>query len=226
MNNKFKIVETEYYILAISDKIEDGINPKVLHFDDKVDKNNIYKSSEMFTGNPMYLHISGIDDDFRTVRKIIAYQSKGNVKELDLPLLPEIVVEDDVDEIFEKETKTVSFGENGNQSPYNWFKMGYNAATKVYSEEDIRRIAQFAFSFHRRNDLDDDELEIEFNRLLDKNIQALKQPKTPKWFVAETTGGGEYLAGEVGGNEIWAEYPSKLKTTSINNKTYLVGTYE
>jgi len=56
------------------------------------------------------------------------------------------------------------------------FKEGHKAATKVYSEEDLRKAMikarknqQFPFSFPET----DDEI-----------IQSLKQPKTPKWFFA------------------------------------------
>jgi len=215
MKTKLKIVETEDYILAVSDEeITDG-----LYLTEKKTLCNVVKKDDKYVYS-----IEAGSSIKKNCKKIIAYQPKGNVLELDLPLLPEMVVEEEVDEIFEKETKTVSFGENGNQSPYNWFKMGYNAATKEYSEEDIRRIAQFAFSFHRRNDLDDVELEIEFNRLLDKNIQSLKQPKTPKWFVAEMETRFGYHSDK---NQYVSYEKDKLKTeTNSQGKTYLVGTYE
>ena len=53
-------------------------------------------------------------------------------------------------------------------------------------------------------------------------IQSLKQPKTPKWFVAET----KYDT--LMDNNSWWEgnLIVRLKTATINDKTYLVGTYE
>lgn len=38
--------------------------------------------------------------------------------------------------------------------------------SKMYSEEEVRKIANWAFGFYKRNDLDDDELGDEFNRVL------------------------------------------------------------
>jgi hypothetical protein len=39
-------------------------------------------------------------------------------------------------------------------------------AKQMYSEEEVRNIANWAFGFYRRNDLSDSELEDEFNRVL------------------------------------------------------------
>jgi len=98
------------------------------------------------------------------------------------------------------------------------FIAGYNykSATKVYDEEDLRG----AFISGKHGGKTETYMEFE------EFIQSFKQPKTPVRFVAEITGGGEYLAGVVGGNEIWAEYPTKLKTTTNSEgKQVLVGTY-
>ena len=56
-------------------------------------------------------------------------------------------------------------------------------------------------------------------------IQSLKQPKTPKWFVAEMERDYKYrLCGTEKKDGGFYGF-SKLKTTTINDKTYLVGKY-
>lgn len=58
-------------------------------------------------------------------------------------------------------------------------------------------------------------------------IQSLSTQQLPKEFIPEYIGGGEYLAGEIGGNEIWAEYPKELKTiTNSEGRQELVGKYQ
>jgi hypothetical protein len=137
------------------------------------------------SGNPDGLYNTFIQE---LINKgwVKAYQPKGNTPELDLPLLPEIVIEPRGSDEFK------------------------------YSEEDLRG----AFISGKHGGKTETYMEFE------EFIQSLKQPKTPVRFVAEITGGGEYLAGVVGGNEIWAEYPTKLKTTTNSEgKQVLVGTY-
>jgi hypothetical protein len=206
MKNKFEIVEAKDYILAISDEeITDG-----LYLTEKKTLCNVVKKDDKYVYS-----IEAGSSIKKNCKKIIAYQPKGNAEELDLPLLPQIVVEEEVDEIFEKETKTVSFGENGNQSPYNWFKMGYNAATKEYSEEDLRKAFEAGMYFVGEDKGSYEEF-----------IQSLKQPKTPKWFVADRE--KLYHAKRKGTTEFQdtkGYYSWILKTTTINGKTYLVGTY-
>jgi hypothetical protein len=226
METKFRIVETEEYTLAVFNKIEEGINPKILHFDNKVDKNNIYKSLEMFTENPMYLHISGIDDDFRTIRKIIAYQPKGNAPELDLPLLPKVVVEDDVNlklqhRNFSKKVKNPYLTEEKEYQVWerayiDGFDEGHKAATKVYSEEDLRKAIEESISWWEAKP---DEKYGQINTSHDFGDEFIQSLKQPKWFVAEIE---EWL------DQTYSEhgcYKQKLKTTTINNKIHLVGTY-
>jgi hypothetical protein len=40
-----------------------------------------------------------------------------------------------------------------------------------YSEEKVRSIAEWSFSFYKRNDLSNSELEHEFNRILDEQFK-------------------------------------------------------
>jgi trehalose utilization protein len=212
METKFKIVETEEYTLAVSD--EDASNSYIYFTGDPT---GIFKTGIKYkSGNGNYFYqdaITGMSDTYLTTisKKIIAYKPKGNAPELDLPLLPD--VEDDVKKLFEEEAKTVSFGENGKQSPFNWFKTGHKAATKVYSEEDLRKAIEMARVKDWQKDSNGDNF---WDHSRDEIIQSLKQPK---WFVAEIE---EWL------DQTYSEhgcYKQKLKITTINNKTYLVGTY-
>lgn len=88
MNNKFKIIETEDYFLAVSDE-EIKVNdwywiPIKMSIEQCIRKILIIKE--------------GVNDIKQL--KIIAYLPKNNAKELDdLPLLPEIIVEDDVEKL-------------------------------------------------------------------------------------------------------------------------------
>ncbi len=75
MNTKFKIVETEEYYLAVSDEDINLGDYCYVNEDD-----SIYKSKGNVPSN-------------RFVSKVIAYLPKNNAPELDLPLLPEIIIE-------------------------------------------------------------------------------------------------------------------------------------
>jgi len=160
--------------------------------------------------------------------KVIACQPKGDAPELDLPLLPEITVEDDVEKLAESYL-------NKNYECY-WgdkelktFIEGYEAATKVYSEEDMRK----AIELSRVTYQDKSFGKTMFKYKPGEVIQLTKESKTPKWFVAEMeqvilkdpNSCEHYI--EVGCIEdICTCYTFRLKTTTINNKTYLVGNYE
>lgn len=88
---------------------------------------------------------------------------------------------------------------------------------RKYSEDDLRNIVKLA-----REEFNSGKLK--YNT--DEIIQSLKQPKTPKWFVAKRE--KVYHANRKGITEFQDAkgfYSWKLKTTIINNKTYLVGNY-
>jgi hypothetical protein len=96
------------------------------------------------------------------------------------------------------------------------FKFGYKAATKVYSEEDLRK----AMHFGKFGEYEGIQKTQEF-------IQSLKQPK---WFVAEMKCGRCYIP--LKDDDCWSAKECSrnskndlLLTTTINGKTYLVGTY-
>jgi len=216
---KLQLIETENYVLAVSDEDIDPIKDYVLR-DSFIMKPNTY-NLKIFSE---YKH-----------KKIIAYQPKDNAPELDLPLLPEeeccegdgsncngscCVIEDDVEKLaeeyadFSNEHIPMSFGDKFNETSKRDFIAGYKAATKIYSEEALRGFCKF-YTENLTNSIWDS---------MELYIQSLKQP-TPKWFVAEM----EYqnLDGKWGSYYPFASSAkdSRLETTTINNKTYLVGKY-
>jgi hypothetical protein len=207
---KLEIIETPDYVLAVSDKI--NVNDTVID----VETCTIFKVVEQKLTGIIRSNTDTFVED--ACKKIIAYQPKGNAAELDLPLLPETVVEDEVEKLFIPyyfEKFNVPYFPSDLKKTCNWwFKAGYKAATKVYSEENM----QYLYNLLTYDDLAEDE-KIE---ACTEYIQSLKQPKTPKWFVAET----KYDT--LMDNNSWWEgnLIVRLKTATINDKTYLVGTYE
>jgi hypothetical protein len=215
MKTRFKIIETEEYILSISNKqpIEN------YYYDTNI--NNI-----RHTGGAEY----AIDS---SIKQIIAYQPKNNAPELDLPLLPllpEIFVEDDVEKLAENSVKDI----NKSNVDYKFkeiykafFIEGYKSATKVYNEEDMRK----AIELSRVTYQDKSFGKTMFKYKPGEVIQLTKDSKTPKWFVAEmgtppTIKSRQVVSEFVSNSLIKSTIFPKLKTTTINNKTYLVGNYE
>jgi hypothetical protein len=190
MKNKFKLVETEDYLLAVSDEeIEKDDYFYYIWFNADI----IQKADS--GSNLNNLNAKNPKDNFK---KIIAYKPKGNAPELDLPLLP--YVEDEVEKLAESYYTQIRLAER------TAFKFGYKAATKVYSEEDLRK----AMHFGKFGEYEGIQKTQEF-------IQSLKQPK---WFVVEM----KHTKSEVFRENDNVPY-AVLKTATINGKTYLVGTY-
>jgi len=187
-------------------------------------------------GNMTFKELNGdgswyecIDCEVQTTRSGELLKSQGvqlykNKYELDLPLLPEIIVEDDVEMLiddfiyeYQQEGMLPSIAKN---RIYELVK----AATKVYSEEDLKTLSiKFLKYFEATAKLAFDSTGenhgLTLSKIFDKfiKIESLKQPKTPKWFVAEME---QYPINYH--KDLWH---NKLKTTTINDKTYLVGTY-
>jgi hypothetical protein len=207
MSNKFKIIETEDYILAV---YNEGITIKLRYLYNKIRED-----------------IKETYNDFD--EKIIAYQPKGNAPELDLPLLPEMVVEDDVSELAEKlfpmNMTGGSISKSDRQLQQNAFKVGYKSATKTFSEEDLRKAFSFGFNeginYADLKNMDEQPEEIS-DEDWDVFVKNLKQPKTPKWFVAEMECGENRQCMCESNNDCLKPI---LKTTTINGKEYLVGKY-
>jgi hypothetical protein len=194
---KLKIIETPDYILAVSHE-----NKTRGYF-------YCYRTKQIFTDEGADVNCCNADV------AIEAYHPKNNDIGLDLPLLPEIVVKDDAEKLVEIEqlltniTEWSSFKEHpiGKQAQKSLMLLkSYKSATKVYSEDDLRRA--IIMSANSNTDFLPDRC--------DEIIQSIKN-STPKWFVAEYK--TEYT-------EDGLDYQSdELKTTTINSKTYLVGTY-
>jgi hypothetical protein len=213
MKKQFKIIETEDYILAVSDEEITGFENNIW----------VFKNGRFWLWNNMMVLKSNYKPN-----KVIACQPKGDAPELDLPLLPEITVEDDVEKLAESYL-------NKNYECY-WgdkelktFIEGYEAATKVYNEEDMRK----AIELSRVTYQDKSFGKTMFKYKPGEVIQLTKDSKTPEWFVAEIeqvilkdpNSCEHYI--EVGCiKDICTCYTFKLKTTTINNKAYLVGCYE
>jgi len=197
MQTKFEIIETPDYILAVSDEVLRDVRPYKgkYHLEDETTI-NIF---------PNYL------TDLFACKLIVGYQPKNNAPELDLPLLSENDVEKLAHDYLNKNYEYV-----WDDGDVKTFVAGYKAATKRFSEEDLRNIAKELASECLCIDGEISSPSQAFN-WVEKKIQSLKQA-TPKWFVAEYK--TEYT-------EDGLDYQSdELKTTKINGKTYLVGTYK
>ena len=217
MKNKFKLVETEEYLLTVSDEDNsffEGITDKHPTVGDWfLHKTDADLSLHKCIGRPATQNVIGdnnVDYFLGNCKKVIGYQPKGNAPELDLPLLP--YVEDDVEKLaeeyadFSNDYIPISFGGKFNETSKRDFIAGYKAATKVYSEEDLRK----AMHFGKFGEYEGIQKTQEF-------IQSLKQPK---WFVAEM----KHTKSEVFRENDNVPY-AVLKTTTIKNKIYLEGTY-
>jgi hypothetical protein len=217
MNNKLQLIETQDYILAVSDeKMKEG--------------DTIYASGGLWDGTVTNAKWS----DFLVTncwQKIIAHLPKNNTPELNLPLLPQIVVEDDVEKLAEKANGYAYYGKPNGEKYLAFnegFIEGHKAATKVYSEEDMIKFAEYCRDVARREGTYGDEFTNNWELCKEQKIvttkglldsfKSFKQPKTPKWFVAEMEDKIALDVHTVTGKE--------LKITTINGKTYLVGTYE
>ena len=216
---KLQIIETPDYILAVSD--EEIKENDYFHLD-MSDNNRPDEIHQM--GNNKWSKTGGINFSqssawTRCCKKIIAYAPKNNAPELDFPLLPEMVVEDDVEKLAEKHIENYEvFFDTKKEIDHTkiGFIAGYKAATKVYSEKDLKKVLKMLYNSFKKGYVA--ELDVDFQEA-DEIIQSLKQ-LTPKWFVAEM----QTTKSEVFRENDNAPY-AVLKTTTINGKTYLVGTY-
>jgi hypothetical protein len=218
MQTKFEIIETDSYILAVSDeeiKDENWVITDLLSIYPSLIVKVKEEEGILWTMNDDKLDVLPDRD-----RKIIAYQPKGNAPELEGIL--EILVEDDVEKLAKEFVKTNLKRSSQAAGVMIGFIEGYKAATKAYSEEDLVKIiiksVQFGLGLTEpQNEGQAKRNDKKLNNFIDKTIQSLNQPKTPKWFVAEYK--TEYT-------EDGLDYQSdELKTTTINGKEYLVGTY-
>jgi hypothetical protein len=217
MQTKFEIIETPDYILAVSDEVLRDVRPYKgkYHLEDETTI-NIF---------PNYL------TDLFACKLIVGYQPKHkHAPKFNLPLLPEIVVEDDVEKLAEN-LYPIPFPNkfsNMNQEAYKEraaFIEGHKSVAKIYSEEDLRKAFQAGDNYRYYENggfrsIPSDVLDE------DAYIQALKKPKILKWFVAELERKLVLNLGIEVFNPNTHVYVDELKTTKINGKTYLVGTYK
>ena len=201
---KLKIVETPDYILAVSDEEIRKGNYMLSH------SKTVYQA-----GNSTLVNMTNIDGT--KCKKIIAYQPKGGAPKLYLPLLPEMIIED---EIIGKPLDNY-IRERHNQDRCMGFIDGYKSATKRFSEDDLRKA--YEAGGNSREDGINGDGEIEFEEYL----ESLKQPKTPKWFVAELD--KPHCDFDNPERYVRCIYPdcTKLKTaTNSEGQQMLVGHYE
>jgi len=201
---KLEIIETSDYVLAVSGEEIKKSTCDLTNGRDVFDYKDVHEYSLEYAN--------------KYWQKIIAYQPKGNAAELNLPLLPETVVEDEVEKLFIPyyfEKFNVPYFPSDLKKTCNWwFKAGYKAATKVYSEDDLKKAIELS---RIKGDYKFDGKPVDYKYSNEEIVKTLKQPK---WFVAEIE---EWL------DQTYSEhgcYRQKLKTTTINDKTYLIGTYE
>jgi hypothetical protein len=232
METKFKIIELSEYFLAVSD--EDASNSYIYFTGDPT---GIFRTGIKYkneAGDYFYQDaITGMSDTYlaEISKKIIGYQPKGNAPELDLPLLPEeeccegdgsncngscCIVENDVGKLFIEKSNIPYFPSELKETCNWWFREGHKAATKVYSEDDLVEFCMNMLSQYTQGNTNI------HNRELLKESLTCKQSK-PKWFVAEIIDTNSYNSEVLTGSYDSGNF--QLKTTTINNKIYLEGTY-
>jgi hypothetical protein len=127
---------------------------------------------------PEYYEVIGVtidksDKDNR--KKIIAYKPKGNVPALDLPLISEIVVEDDIERLAKEYSENKSSSDVFKEQHKVDFIAGYKSATKTFSEEDMKEAFNAGSHWKEKwKTVTDDNINIPD---VNKFIQSLKQAK-------------------------------------------------
>jgi hypothetical protein len=197
METKLPLIETDLYWLAVS---YEEIKERDWYIDDyKIIRCSVTSDKGYWNTRKEY-------------KKIIGYLPKGSAPEFDLLLLPEMDVEDDVEKTAKEFAKKGSW-----QCPISFIE-GYKTANKGYSEDDLRKAINMA---REESGLSDNSMSYDYDE--DEIIKSLKQPKTPKWFVADIIDtniyGSEVLTGFYDSGNF------KLKTTTINGKLTLTGYY-
>jgi hypothetical protein len=223
MKNKLELIHTPDYVLAVSDEeIREGWG---IYFNEPTPTIEYLKNEEI-DWNEEY-----------GWSKIIAYQPKHkDVPKLDLPLIPEMVVQDDLENQIENYLDVtehyIELDDSGRRK-YNdhYVTKCIKEFTEVYykpaSEETLRKVFEHGILFKEMSvSTCTDAIDAEFVAL----IKFLKQPKQPKYFIAEET---VKCSAEITEPCLCKEkFGHTLKcrelktTTNSDNEIVLVGTYE
>jgi bacterioferritin (cytochrome b1) len=223
MKIKFLIIYTDLYALICSDD-EIKIGDWAIH------NNEEYRNT--YNEKPILCTKSNCDSIQEHWDKIIAHKPLNSEPKLQsVPLLPEMVVEDEVirklaQSYRDSQFKDISYGKEKVEAitaslhAEQGFYDGYKSATKTFSEDDLRNLVNSVIEFISHHEPE------EFNEWFERKIQSMKRFKAPKLFVAEMevcdnciNHQGQHLSPDCCHNY-------RLKTTKINGKEYLVGTYE
>lgn len=229
-----KLITTEDYLLGVDDSgIKEG--DLILYKNSSIAKCLGFPTDG---GGGLKIQIQSdiakIKTDFESCKKIIAHLPLNDSPILQgVPLLPPLENEDVWSCGLEQKLNELPYEKHLDDGQYNDGQLagfefgtnwGYNKAKEKYSLSNI--IDLYIEETGYGMDMWSKE-ENEVMTTVGKIIQSLSLPKMPVEFECKTVGGGEYLAGEVGGNEIWAEYPIYPKTTTnAQGQTVLVGTYK
>lgn len=152
------------------------------------------------------------------------------MKKLRLGKLPNPFEEVDVEKLSEKANGYAYYGKPLGEK-YLAFKEGFiegykaTQQSKQFSLEDMKKAIDRAYCIGYSDKKINEHCHLGIKRE-EEIIQSLSNQQLPQSFIPEYIGGGEYLAGEIGGNEIWAEYPKELKTiTNSEGKQEIKGHY-
>jgi hypothetical protein len=218
MNRKFKIYYTEHYELICSDD-EIKIGDWAIHNNEEY--RNTYKEK------PILCTKSNCDSIQEHWDKIIAHKPLNNALILQgVPLLPEMVIKNNVQNFIEPLLKKKA--EENNTIDLDAYALGlvdsYKVATKTFSEDDVCDFVEWMNLHYRALEHTIFLKDAMGTKGLLQQWNKSKIHKTPKWFVAEIKKG--YMLNCDGEHIGFPVHDIGLKTTTINGKTYLVGTYE
>jgi hypothetical protein len=213
---EFEIIKAENYLFVCdNDKIEEfNWYIEESYCDDE--KVVILLRWDGKVGNP---------NKYSHYKNIIGHLPLNNAPILEgVPLLPELVLEDDVERLINqqisdfkhdlKATTSLQVYFEGAIFGLNRLKKFYKAATKVYSEEDLKGFCKFYVTNQINSIWDSMEL----------YVQSLQQPKYPTRFVAETEVGvfGNHISFDANIDD----YIKLKTTTNSQGQKVLCGNYK
>jgi len=98
-------------------------------------------------------------------------------KIIETPVLSEIVVEDDIERLAKEYSENKSSSDVFKEQHKVDFITGYKSATKVYSEEDLRKAIELTILNCIVDTIGYDNHVVSFEGNINEIIQSLKQPK-------------------------------------------------